>query len=143
MFRSLKFTSSQFNTQRRTLGHHKNCRPGPKPLLKCLQPLHSPIFYSVASYTCSLSASFSQNYLFCPITNQLNFEWPLHRAKESCKQDTDKEKQKTTDSNQSLLYLRKQALTLYQVPHTQHPPDTKGTSLRIVKCQYKQDYKSL
>lgn len=53
---------------------------------------------------------------------------PLHKAKESCKQDTDKEKEKTTDSNQSLLYLRKQALIFCQVPHTQHPSDTKDIS---------------
>lgn len=51
---------------------------------------------------------------------------PFHRAKESCKQDTAKEKEKTIDSNQSLLYLRQQALILYQVPHTQQPSGYKG-----------------
>lgn len=72
---------------------------------------------------------------FLPYQQSAELGMPFHRAKESCKQDTDKEKEKTPESNQSLLYLRKQALILYQVPHTQHPSDTKDTFVSILRCQ--------
>lgn len=68
---------------------------------------------------------------FLPYQQSAELGMPFNRAQEGCKQDTDKEKEKTTDSNQSLLYLRQEALILYQLPHTQHPSDTKDTSLSI------------
>lgn len=83
-------------------------------------------------------------YLFCPISNQLNFGCTFREIWKAANRSHQGERgaYKTTHDNQGLLHLSKQALIFWQVPHIQQPSDVRDIFqlLSILKCQCKQNH---